>query len=287
MTEPVSRTETRVVFGAVTKEAAQVVLDVDQGQDVRGRLLALPTFFDAPFYAFVAVPPRHTDGRVRVVDADGRLIASQPLGPDVPPPGSEPGKPVPVADSQGRLVGFWPYRFVFGPPGVSGEGATGPPGGRATPDEIRNFALSPLRPTKRTRGWWVSRPDPSAADQDFIDWWRAYSSARTSPTKLPTPLVAPAVSGHVWGVYVAVASRGSRSLSLAVARLRALGIARFRINTGATISCDIGAAEALHVSMGNEVVAVYFSLRSDAYRFADHLDPPPVGVARVEIACND
>ena len=281
--EPNSLSRPRIVFGALAKEATQVVIRLKGDSDVNARLLSVPAALGAPFNAFVALVPGDADGDIEVFDGAGNLLGREPLGP--PPPGSEVGKPVPVLDANGRAVGLWPYEYVFGDPAKS-PGGTSPPGRRATPKEIRTFALSPLRPRAPFRSWWDTRPDPSATDTAFLRWWTAYPPPTRARSSQPLP--ARTVSGKVWGVYVEVARIGSPSLGQAVDRLLDLGVRLNAINSDGTIQCDRGAAEALGTPPSKDgVVSVYFSSKAAADEFADGLDPPPVGVALVEIGCND
>jgi hypothetical protein len=105
-----------------------------------------------------------------------------------------------------------------------------------------------------------------------------------SPAAIPSPAASVEQGGRYWAVYAVVAEAGSAELDEAFNRLRDLGVA---IGGFGELACDRGAAEALGVDPGLHGVAVYFDRESDARAFADSLDPPPAGVARVRTFCAD
>lgn len=87
-----------------------------------------------------------------------------------------------------------------------------------------------------------------------------------------------------FGVYFALADDPEDpSLEAAIRRLEQQGYA---VGSG-QLGCDQGAAEALGVEEDDFGVGLYFKTRSDAQRFAELSDPPPLGSARVKIFCAD
>lgn len=95
--------------------------------------------------------------------------------------------------------------------------------------------------------------------------------------------VAPAHGATLFAVYVVVAEAGAPALEQAAAPLRERSI----VVTVGELGCDRGAAEALGVAPDWHGVSVMFETRERAQAFADTLESPPAGIARVTAGCAD
>ncbi len=125
----------------------------------------------------------------------------------------------------------------------------------------------------------------------FVACAKAQPSPVPPSTKSPTPDPIESIikskdleQGHrYWGVYLATGKPGSDKIIKAQGSLAAYGIQAYP----GSLTCDVGAAEALGVDEGDDAVAVYFEDEAQANAFAESMNPRPKGVVRVRIFCAD
>lgn len=188
----------RVIFGAAVPEAAGVRVDFSEGGTTPGRVFPLPTPFHEDLKIVLIQVRAEGEGEIVLTDSEGReitreqyLLIPPPKGPPPIPqltPPFRPDEPIPQLDHFGNTVGHVPWKHAFGdpsgPPGALEEGfpwvTPGLPG--VTAERIRKTAsvgLTDVQPL--VKAWWNSRPEISAPDNDFLEWWASYPVTEKLP----------------------------------------------------------------------------------------------------------
>lgn len=188
-----------VIFGAAVANAAQVRVDLTESGTTLGEVIPLPSSFQEQLkIVLIEIVRPNGEGHIILSDSEGREITRQPhisppffpppMPTSPPTPPFQPGDPIHQLDRFGNAVGYVPWEAAFGdpsgPPGALEEGFGWVPPGLAgvTVAEIRATArikLTWVWPV--IKDWWQTRPNPSARDEAFLEWWSAYPVTEKLP----------------------------------------------------------------------------------------------------------